>query len=49
VLTMQAGRRAGFPVPRVICYGEHPDCPHAPVSILMTRAPGMNLVEYIRR
>ncbi|GIC93484.1 uncharacterized protein Aud_009972 [Aspergillus udagawae] len=40
---MQAARRAGLPVPRVICYGEHPDCPHAPVSILMTRVPGDEL------
>jgi hypothetical protein len=43
VLTMQVARRAGFPVPRVICYGEHPGCPHAPVSILMTRVPGDEL------
>lgn len=43
VLTMQAIRTAGFPVPRVICYGEHPDAPHAPVSILMTRVPGDEL------
>ncbi|RHZ49664.1 hypothetical protein CDV55_101169 [Aspergillus turcosus] len=43
VLTMQVARRAGFPVPRVICYGEHPDSPHAPVSILMTRVPGDEL------
>lgn len=40
---MQVARRAGFPVPRVICYGEHPDTPHAPVSILMTRIPGREL------
>ena len=40
VLAMQVARRAGLPVPRVICYGEHPDTPHAPVSILMTRVPG---------
>ncbi|OJJ51439.1 hypothetical protein ASPZODRAFT_57156 [Penicilliopsis zonata CBS 506.65] len=43
VLAMQVARRAGFPVPRVICYGEHPDTPHAPVSILMTRVPGQEL------
>ena len=43
VLTMQVARAAGFPVPRVICYGEHPDTPHAPVSILMTRVPGKEL------
>lgn len=40
---MQVARTAGFPVPRVICYGEHPDTPHAPVSILMTRVPGKEL------
>lgn len=45
VLAMEAARRAGIPVPRVICYGEHPDMPHAPVSILMTRLPGHELRE----
>ncbi|THV74770.1 APH-domain-containing protein [Aureobasidium pullulans] len=43
VLAMEAARRAGMPVPRVICYGEQPDSPHAPVSILMTRLPGREL------
>lgn len=43
VITMQVARSAGLPVPRVICYGEHPDTPHAPVSILMTRLPGREL------
>ncbi|KAJ5573935.1 kinase-like protein [Penicillium hispanicum] len=43
VLAMQVARAAGFPVPRVISYGEHPDTPHAPVSILMTRMPGAEL------
>ncbi|THZ57474.1 APH-domain-containing protein [Aureobasidium pullulans] len=43
VLAMEAARRAGMPVPRVICYGEQPDSPHAPVSILMTRLPGHEL------
>lgn len=43
VLTTQAARAAGLPVPKVICYGEHPDMPHAPVSILMTRMPGREL------
>ncbi|KAH8429106.1 uncharacterized protein LDX57_006776 [Aspergillus melleus] len=43
VLAMQVARAAGFPVPRVICYAEHPDTPHAPVSILMTRLPGVEL------
>ena len=36
-------RSAGFPVPKVISYGEHPDNSHAPVSILMTRIPGKDL------
>ncbi|KAH0348412.1 APH-domain-containing protein, partial [Aureobasidium melanogenum] len=45
VLAMEAARKAGMPVPRVICYGEHPDMPHAPVSILMTRLPGHELGE----
>lgn len=43
VLAMQVARAAGFPVPKVICYGDHPDTPHAPVSILMTRLPGKEL------
>lgn len=38
-----AARAAGFPVPKIISYGEHPDSPHAPVSILMTRLPGSPL------
>lgn len=37
---MQVMRAAGFPVPRVICYAEHPWKRHAPISILMTRMPG---------
>ncbi|KAF2677762.1 hypothetical protein K458DRAFT_349534 [Lentithecium fluviatile CBS 122367] len=36
-------RSAGFPVPKIVSYGEHPDAPHAPVSILMTRIPGKDL------
>ncbi|RAH65617.1 uncharacterized protein BO66DRAFT_414994 [Aspergillus aculeatinus CBS 121060] len=43
VLAMQVARQAGLPVPRVICYGEHADSPHAPVSILITRVPGKEL------
>ncbi|KGO70808.1 Aminoglycoside phosphotransferase [Penicillium expansum] len=43
VLSMQVARSAGLPFPRVICYGDHPDTPHAPVSILMTRIPGEEL------
>lgn len=42
---MQVVRAAGFPVPKVICYGEHPDSPHALISILMTRMPGRELGE----
>ncbi|KAH5112452.1 hypothetical protein HBH71_161290 [Parastagonospora nodorum] len=34
---------AGLPVPKIISYGEHPDTPHTPVSILMTRIPGRGL------
>ncbi|KAH4007751.1 hypothetical protein HBI13_149880 [Parastagonospora nodorum] len=36
-------RSAGLPVPKIISYGEHPDTPHAPASILMTRIPGRGL------
>jgi aminoglycoside phosphotransferase len=43
VTDMKVARAAGFPVPLVISYGEHPDMPHAPVSILMTRVPGQQL------
>ncbi|GAB1210778.1 hypothetical protein APSETT445_009576 [Aspergillus pseudonomiae] len=43
VLAMQIARRAGLPVPRVLCYGEHLDTPHVPVSILVTRVPGEEL------
>lgn len=45
VLAMQVARKAGFPVPRALCYGDHPETPHAPVSILMTRLPGRELGE----
>ncbi|GKZ35261.1 hypothetical protein AbraIFM66950_005855 [Aspergillus brasiliensis] len=40
---MQVVRKAGLPVPKVICYGDHPDTPRAPVSILMTRVSGTEL------
>ncbi|KAJ5322488.1 Aminoglycoside phosphotransferase [Penicillium brevicompactum] len=40
---MQVARNAGLLFPRVICYGAHPDTPHTPVSILMTRVPGEEL------
>jgi hypothetical protein len=43
VLAMSVARRAGLPVPRVLCYADHPDSPHAPVSILMTRVAGDEL------
>lgn len=43
VMATLVARSAGFPVPKVISYGEHPDHPHAPVSILMTRLPGEEL------
>lgn len=36
-------RTAGIPAPRVLSYGEHPDTPWAPVSILMTRLTGEEL------
>ena len=42
---MRVARAAGLPVPRVICYGEHANAPHTPVSILMTRLPGSELGE----
>ncbi|KAF1958004.1 kinase-like protein [Byssothecium circinans] len=43
VAATMLARSAGFPVPKIISYGEHPDAPHAPVSILMTRVPGRDL------
>lgn len=43
VQAMKVARAAGFPVPRVICYGEHPESPHALISILMVRVPGKEL------
>ncbi|KAA8627746.1 aminoglycoside phosphotransferase [Pyrenophora tritici-repentis] len=36
-------RSAGFPVPKVISYGDHPKSPRAPMSILMTRIPGKDM------
>lgn len=45
VLAMQVARAAGFPVPKYLCVGDHPDTPHAPTSILMTRIPGECLGE----
>lgn len=46
---MRVARSAGFPVPKVLSYGEHPNTPHAPVSILMTRLPGQELGEIYER
>jgi aminoglycoside phosphotransferase len=39
----RAVRAAGIPAPKIITYGVHPDKPWAPVSILMTRLPGLEL------
>lgn len=41
-VAMQVARAAGMPVPKLICYGEHPQSPF-PFSILMTRLPGFEL------
>jgi len=43
VLVTEVCRAAGLPTPKIISYGEHPNTPHAPVSILMTRLPGREL------
>ena len=43
VLTTKMMRTAGLPAPLIISYGDHPDSPHAPVSILMTQLPGKDL------
>lgn len=40
VLATKVCRAARLPIPKIISYGEHPETPHAPVSILMTRLPG---------
>ena len=45
VVTTRAVYDVGVPVPRIISYGAHPDCPHAPLSILMTRLPGTTLFD----
>ncbi|KIW14742.1 hypothetical protein PV08_07526 [Exophiala spinifera] len=42
VIAMQMARAAGMPVPKVLCYGEHPGS-WRPISILMTRLPGIDL------
>ncbi|EPE27555.1 Protein kinase-like (PK-like) [Glarea lozoyensis ATCC 20868] len=43
VLTTKVCYAAGLPTPYIISYGSHPDTPHAPISILMTRLPGREL------
>jgi serine/threonine protein kinase len=43
VLATEVCRAAGLPTPKIISYGEHPNTPHAPLSILMTRLPGREL------
>lgn len=40
---MQVVRAAGFPAPKFLCVGDHPETPHAPTSILMTRILGQEL------
>jgi aminoglycoside phosphotransferase len=39
-IAMQMARAAGMPVPKVLCYGEHPAKQFRRISILMTRLPG---------
>lgn len=43
VLATKVCYAAGLPTPRIISYGDHPETPHAPVSILMTRLPGREI------
>jgi hypothetical protein len=42
VISLQMARAASMPVPKVLCYGEHPD-DFCRISILMTRLPGWPL------
>lgn len=42
VVAMKMARAAGMPVPKVLCYGDHPNDWRG-VSILMTRLPGWSL------
>lgn len=42
-IAMQMARAAGIPVPKVLCYGEHVGT-WRPISILMTRLPGWELI-----
>lgn len=43
VLATEVCHAAGLPTPKIISYGEHPNTPHAPYSILMTRLPGREI------
>ncbi|PSS14884.1 hypothetical protein M430DRAFT_104995, partial [Amorphotheca resinae ATCC 22711] len=43
VFATKVCRAAGLPTPKILCYGDHPETPHAPVSILMTRLPGREI------
>lgn len=43
VLATKVCHAAGIPTPKIISYGDHPETPHAPVSILMTRLPGREI------
>lgn len=43
VLATKVCHAAGLPTPKIINYGDHPETPHAPVSILMTRLPGREI------
>lgn len=43
VLATKVCYAAGLPTPYIISYSSHPDTPHAPMSILMTRLPGREL------
>lgn len=42
-MAMQLARKAGMPVPKVLCCGEHPASFNRSFSILMTRLPGLSL------
>jgi aminoglycoside phosphotransferase len=42
-VAMQMARAVDMPVPKVLCYGEHPSDQFRPISILMTRLPGWPL------
>ncbi|EFQ92502.1 hypothetical protein PTT_10394 [Pyrenophora teres f. teres 0-1] len=39
-------RSAGFPVPKIISYGDHPDTPWAPMSIIIPRIPGKDMDDF---